>query len=88
MMVKAAPGIALDGIANVSPGSTLSIQAQSSSGTPFIKSTTATVSQNGRFRTVLDFGGLSPGTEFTLTVRYNNSTLIEQSGVVLTSSHG
>lgn len=82
LTVQSASGQAIRGKTNLTEGSEVSIRVKSDGQKPFIKSGTATVTENGTFQTTFDFSEIPPGTEFTVNVRYNDSELMSTNGVV------
>jgi hypothetical protein len=65
-------------------GTTITIRLRStSSTTPFLRSTSATVADNGTFRTTIDLSQVTDQPEFVARVRHNDSQLTEVSGQVV-----
>jgi hypothetical protein len=64
------------------PGSTLTVMLRSSGASPFLMSTTATVTESGRFRATFDLSPVAPGSEFTARVSANGTELATARGVV------
>jgi len=55
----------------------------SGSAQPFLKRTTATVGDDGRFEATFDLSGVEPGVAFTVTVRADGETVDEAPGEVV-----
>jgi hypothetical protein len=73
----------ITGSTSLDPGETVQVRIQSSSNAPirFIRLFEETVDSNGSFAVTLNTSGLLPGTEFTVTVR-KNETLTTAPGVI------
>ncbi|THE65571.1 hypothetical protein D8Y22_07085 [Salinadaptatus halalkaliphilus] len=62
--LEAAPGQAITGEAALEAGETVDVRLESTDGTPFLVSETATVDDRGTFEANIDLDIVEPGTEF------------------------
>ncbi|WP_255195084.1 BGTF surface domain-containing protein [Halorarius litoreus] len=79
--VQNTTGQTVRGATSLDPGTNVTVRARSSGSSPFLKSTVATVRENGTFVATFDFSGVDPGTEFTVTAHHAGDT-VERSGAV------
>jgi hypothetical protein len=75
-------GQAVYGRTDRPPGSTLTVMLRSTGASPFLMSTSATVTESGRFRATFDLSPVAPGSEFTARVSANGTELATERGVV------
>jgi hypothetical protein len=75
-------GQAVYGRTDRPPGSTLTVMLRSTGASPFLMSTTVTVTESGQFRATFDLSPVAPGSEFTARVAANGTELATERGVV------
>jgi hypothetical protein len=75
--LPAGPGVAVAGQAGAAPGTDLTVRVRSTGGTALIRSETATVGRDGRFRAVVDLSGTDPNTTLSVSVRRDDTVLTE-----------
>lgn len=83
--VDTGAGQAFTGTTNVPPGTTLEYQARSVGNNPFLKPGRTTVRSNGTFAFEESFSDVPNGTEFTVTVLWNDE-LTSEDGIAITGS--
>ncbi|WP_199710284.1 BGTF surface domain-containing protein [Halosegnis longus] len=65
--VEAASGQEISGTTDIAPGTDVNIRARATGTSAFLKTATATVTENGTFATEFDFSGSSENTTFDVT---------------------
>lgn len=84
LTLQAASEQVIRGRTELPAGTTITIRLRStSSTTPFLRSATATVADNGTFRTTVDLSRVTDQPEFVARVRHNDEQLTEISGRVV-----
>jgi len=84
-VVEPAPGQRLEGETSLPAGTRLTLRIQSSNtGSPFLNRVETAVREDGTFTKAVDFSHVERETTFTVTVRYNATTLAETTGRVVT----
>jgi hypothetical protein len=84
LTLQAASKQVIRGRTDLPAGTTITIRLQSTgSTTPFLRSTSATVADNGTFRTTVDLSRVTDQPEFVARARHNDSQLTEVSGQVV-----
>jgi hypothetical protein len=83
LVVEQTSNQTITGETTLDPGTQVTVRARSAnSASPFLRSSVATVADNGTFAAEIDFAEVADGTEFTITVHYNGTRLTEAPGVV------
>ncbi|WP_436931766.1 BGTF surface domain-containing protein [Halosimplex halobium] len=83
VVVDAAPQQTISGETTLDPGTTLAVRVtSSSSSSPFLMQVETTVDDDGTFAASFDFGDVSAGTPFEVTVRSDGEGLAEAYGRV------
>lgn len=72
--LAAAPNRTLRGTADLAAGTELEVRLRSSASSPFLKTASTTVADDGTFAVTFDMSQLEPGTEFTVNVRSTADT--------------
>lgn len=80
--VHAAENQHVKGMTNQSSGENVTVRVRSSGDSPFLKTQTVDVGENGTFDAAFDFSDVAAGTRFEVTVHHNDTELATQSGVV------
>lgn len=77
--VHAVEDATIEGSADLSDGTTVSVRIQSAGDTSprFLRTADATVGENGTFAAEFDLADLAPGDTFSVTVAAGNSTVAE-----------
>ncbi|QLH79750.1 hypothetical protein HZS55_21720 [Halosimplex rubrum] len=84
LTVESAPGQTIAGETNLSAGTEVELRIKSTTDTsPFIKFTTATVTDDGRFSTAVNTSAVAPGATFEVTVRHDGDTIALADGEVV-----
>lgn len=82
--LAAGPGQTLTGRTDLEPGTVLRVRLRSqSSGSPFLRTTQATVDETGTFTATVDLAAESPGTEFGILVYQGEERLLQTTGEVV-----
>lgn len=83
--VHAVEDATIEGSADLSAGTTVSVRIQSAGDTSprFFRTADATVGENGTFTAEFDLADLAPGDTFSVTVVSGNSTVAEAEGTVV-----
>lgn len=82
--VEAAPGRVIDGETDRTPGSELTVRLRSADAeTPFLKTATTTVEEDGTFRARFDLSDVPVGATFDATVSANGTRLASATGEVV-----
>ncbi|MFC7098678.1 BGTF surface domain-containing protein [Halobaculum marinum] len=83
--VHAVENATIEGSADLSAGTTVSVRIQSTDDTSpqFFKSADATVGEDGTFAAEFDLADLAPGDSFSVTVATDTSTVAEAEGAVV-----
>lgn len=84
LTVESAPNRTVGGETDLAPGTNVTVRLESAAGSsPFLKSATATVGEDGRFEAEFNVTGVDPGSEFEVTVRHEGDTLALADGEVV-----
>ena len=83
LTLTAASNRTLDGETTLAAGSTVTIRLTATSGSPFLRTTNATVGDNGTFTATVDLAAVDPGTEFDVAVRHDGTNIGEATGTVV-----
>ncbi|MFB6148940.1 MAG: BGTF surface domain-containing protein [Halobacteriales archaeon] len=83
LSLRAGQGIPIRGRASVPPGAELNVRLRSSGDTPFLLQRSVRVNRTGQFRAVVDLANADPGSQFELTISYNDTQLYDTSGTVI-----
>ena len=77
--VQQASGQTISGETTLEPGTELSVRVTGTdAGSPFVKPLSATVQDDGTFSTSADFSDNARGANFTVDVRYNSTSLLDE----------
>lgn len=77
--VQQASGQTISGETTLEPGTELSVRVTGTdAGSPFVKPLSATVQDDGTFSTTADFSDNARGANFTVDVRYNSTSLLNE----------
>lgn len=83
LVVERAENQTITGETTLDAGEQVTVRVRSSNAeNPFLRQTVATVDDDGAFAASVDFAEIEDGTEFTVVVTYNGTTLAEAPGVV------
>ncbi|WP_247008534.1 BGTF surface domain-containing protein [Halorientalis litorea] len=83
LTLTAASNSTLDGETNLAAGSTVTVRLTSTGGSPFLRTTNATVGEDGTFTATVDLASVEPETEFNVTVRHDGTDIGEATGTVV-----
>lgn len=84
LTVEPAPEQSIRGETDLDEGTELSVRLRSSGENPFLKSTTATVGDDGAFEATFDMTDVDPGTTFEVVVQRNGTAVVNTTGEVVT----
>jgi hypothetical protein len=83
LTLESAPEQSIAGETNLSAGAEVALRLTSTGASPFLKSATATVTEDGRFSTAVNTSAVAPGSTFDVTVRHDGDTIALADGEVI-----
>lgn len=84
LTLEAAANQTIAGHTDLEPGTVLTVRVESTAPeNPFLRTTQATVAENGSFEATVDLAGTRPGVAFTVIVHHDGETLTRESGEVV-----